>query len=738
MEQKNSLRSLEEFMQKNKERGLLTNKETIRTLKGIGVNVEDDFVSQDKKKKKKSGRLQVSKMMLTEQRNKGAYKSSEWLPNSIILHTDDFWNWINSMTYGAVKDQLHYAPYEKYKAQAQHWINNSKNPHEAKTFEEKKELILEEYSRINSSTLYFSMQYAMFIDGTRKEGKARYVPKEHNAIIFYLLDCGYSFIFGKPRQIFATTTINIYASKKLVTQENFFMKYISMDVESGMDILNDKLKPIIGLLPNYLRPQTARDYNKGIHLGRKVAKGTYAPPNSRIQISAPTKTAINSGSPSVVFVDEIGAIDNLIPMVLETRPTMYIDVNQDGNLIMARQLVLFGTGVSDNAGKEAFKTLWTSTLALWDKKDYKAALFIPLFFHWTARCGEETYKDEQKIYYSGETDLTSGFSLEERKHIFHMHYPSDWTDMFGVTSNKLVSRDIIESNRSRIRNMNAIDKPIDGYFEPVYDRTQPYGDNMYVPYKIIDAKFIAYDDDDFDRSKISAQLYVLPKSKWRNRFYKGTDPVMTETGTSNFASVIWDAEDNLPACILDYRKSYDHKSAFLQSLLMGIYYDPNRGNKKGVPELVENNIGINYKDFCDSLGYGDNFIWNKELPGNLTGGGTPWGVNTIRQRKEVIVSNLSDVALKYGGNVVHDVVFKQLDSYVPIKGSWQPSDRRMHKDDVLDALSFAYICRNVYLHLRPTDISKNDDSMNTVTRWVNHRDANGNLTRIPKAIPVRI
>jgi len=57
---------------------------------------------------------------------------------------------------------------------------------------------------------------------------------------------------------------------------------------------------------------------------------------------------------------------------------------------------------------------------------------------------------------------------------------------------------------------------------------------------------------------------------------------------------------------------------------------------------------------------------------------------------------------------------------------------------VLDALSFAYICRNVYLHLRPTDISKNDDSMNTVTRWVNHRDANGNLTRIPKAIPVRI
>jgi hypothetical protein len=258
---------------------------------------------------------------------------------------------------------------------------------------------------------------------------------------------------------------------------------------------------------------------------------------------------------------------------------------------------------------------------------------------------------------------------------------------------------------------------------------------MYVPFKIMGASFIPFDDSRFDRDKVSSSIYVMPDKRCKNRFYKGTDPIMTDTGLSNFASVIWDAENCLPACILNYRKSYDHKSAFLQSLLMALYYDTS-GKFQGVPELVENNIGINYRDFCEGLGFAQNFVWNKQLPLNLQGGGTPWGVNTVSKTKNVIVGSLSDVVLTYGGSFMHDVIFKQLDSYTQVKGTWQPVDKRMYKDDVLDALSLSYICRNVYRHLLPTRIEEDESKMNYKIKWITHRLQDGSLTRIQKRIAV--
>jgi hypothetical protein len=730
------------LLQKNKERGLLS-KSLINRLKKLGFDMSDKYVppSEAKKKKKKQGQMRVDRFHVFKQRQRGkGYDETDWMPKSTINHTDDFFEWINSMTFGSFPDKIDYLPFEKYKAQAQYFMETSRNPYETTNVDLKMEMVLEEYRRINQNTLYFSMKYGKVKEGSVAAGKIDYVPKEHNAVIFYLLDCGYSFIFGKPRQIFATTTVGMYIMKKLLTQENFYMKFITQDIETGMEIFADKLKVPYGYLPRWLSPQAARDYNRGFQLGRKVAKGEFAPPNSRIEVVAPSKTAINGGSPQIVLVDEIGNVPNLIPMILEAMPTMYIDPNQDGNLQLVRQIALWGTGVSDNQGKDAFKTLWTNIVENWEKKKFTSSIFVPIFFSWHTRCSADIYEDARAMYYTGGIGNTQNFSSEEQKQIFHMHYPSVWSDMFAMASNKLVSRKLIEENLSRIRNYTVDQKPIYGWFEPIYDYTREYDDNIGVPFRIIGAKFVPYDDKDENIDKISTIMRHKPVKDWINRYYMGTDPIATETGLSNFASAIWDDEDKTVSCIVNFRKSQDHKSAFVQALLMSIYYDVNRelGQKIGVPELIENNIGTNYKDYKDLLDYGNNLVYNKELPPDLQGGGAYWGVNSKAKRKEIIVAHLSEMVTTYCANFDFDIIFKQLDTYVPTvrEGgtTWQPVDRRLYRDDVLDAIAYAYICRKAHDGVKPEYLGSSGEHIEYMTVWKDHRLSDGTLTRIPEKI----
>jgi hypothetical protein len=732
------------LLYKHKERGLYS-KAALQRLKRAGFDLSDKKPKSEtvsSANTKKHGGMTSDRFLVYKQRNRGyAFDSDSWMPKSTVNHTDEFYEWINSMTFGFFPDKAKYGLYENYKAQAVYFIETFRDPYSTTNMDLRREIVLEEYRRIDQNTLYFSMKYGMVKEGSVKAGKINYVPKEHNAVIFYLLDCGYSFIFGKPRQIFATTTIGLYIMKKLISQENFYMKFITEDIETGMEIFSDKLKVPYGYLPNYLRPQVSRDYNKGFKLGRKVAKGEFAAPNSRIEVVAPSKTAINGGSPQIVLVDEIGNVPNLIPMVLEAIPTMYTDPNQDGNLQIARQLCLWGTGVSDNQGKNGFQTLWTTVLDNWEKKNFTSSIFIPIFFSWHTRCGSDVYENARHTYYSGSLENIQNFSMEEQKQIFHMHYPSVWRHMFAMASSKLVPSNLIESNLARIRSSRVSEKPIYGWFEPIYDRTKELDENIGIPYKIIGSRFIPYDDDADNIEKISTMLRHRPDSDWKHRYYQGTDPIATETGQSKFASAIWDEHDKTISCIVNFRKSQDHKSAFLQSLLMSIYYDVGNeyGNKFGVPELLENNIGTNYKDYCELLGYGKNFIYNKELPETLHGGGAIWGVNSKQKRKEIIVSYLSEFIKVYGENIDFDVVFKQLDTYVPVvkEGgtNWQPADRRLYNDDVLDACAYAYIARMCTTQ-SPVNIKEERRSHKKQFIWVDHRNKDGSLTKIQKEITV--
>jgi hypothetical protein len=667
-----------------------------------------------------------------------------WKPQSIIYHTEAFFEWVNSFTFGYFPNKAFYEPFELYKYQAFKWWEENINPEDYSDQELKENAAIIEVERSNQNTLYFANKHGWFKDGSSETGTQRYKSKEANALLFYLIDCGYPILCGKPRQIWATTTVGLFAMKNCLTKFNFFMKLITEDDTTGQEILRDKIKYPFGQLPDWFRCMIDSDAIKKFHTGYKKEKGEYTYPNSRIEEVSPTITAVNGGSPNVVLIDEADSVPNLIDMIQEAMPTMYVDRQGDGNLELVRQLIVWSTGVSTKKGKGQFEQLWIKTITEWNNKNFRGAMFVPVFFSWHVRCNRKIYDEIKQSYYTGQ-NLEEGINLEQNQQRFHIHYPSTWRDMFTSTTNTLVSRYIITDGLERIRNLSAETKPIFGYFEPIYDITKKESDTSDTPFKIINARFIPVEDN---RSDEWTTIMVLePDRRWRDRYFQGTDPIANETGASYMASTIWDRQimikrdetsvvTQAPVCMVYNRKQHDPKSTFLQCMLMGIYYDTNVV-KYAVPELLENNIGTAYKEYREIKGFNKNLIYNSELPQEFRGGGASWGVNVTGKgsvRKRMVVSKMRELITSFAENIFFAIIFKELETYVnkqtDMGESWQPLDKRIYHDDALDGTTYAYIASLCYTHRTPHLIEELGKTTSRI-RYIQVRDADGNLNRIP-------
>ena len=236
-----------------------------------------------------------------------------------------------------------------------------------------------------------------------------------------------------------------------------------------------------------------------------------------------------------------------------------------------------------------------------------------------------------------------------------------------------------------------------------------------------------------------------PERKWKDRYYQGTDPIGNETGISYMASFIMDnaykhSEDSpmrkRPVCMIYHRKQYNPKETFLQCLLMGLYYDTNNGYnaKRGVPELIENNIGMNYMEYQRQKGFYGRLVMNTQLPEvELRGGGAMWGINTSgsgkNRRKHYCVAKVREYLYSYIDEIFFEIVFKELETYVNIQKAdenWQPLDKKNYRDDAIDALAFTYICCLCFKHKTPTKREESNEKKRRVVRLI--RDANNNLT----------
>jgi len=650
--------------------------------------------------------------------------AEDWLPVSKTEHETDFIEWIDSINSGFQK-MKQYKKFSLYVQQANEWFAENGSISDHKTAEQQKIYALEEMRRSKENTLYFLNKYLMLKEGDMSSGARTYDAKPVHEVIAYLFDCGYSFMMGKPRQIAATSTLGGCALKKIVFYRNFFLKFITQDKETGIEIFEDKIKYPFSELPGWMQPTVSNDRDNLFRLSRKVKKGTTKGVNSKLQVVAPSVSAINGGSPQLVMVDEAGYIGILGKMIKEARPTMFFQDPDTKKLVMKRQIIIWGTGGEMDKGGKAYEEEYMNTMTKWQKREFETGI-IPLFFDWTTRPGitREFYESERAAY------TVEGPDAEERLVQFRQTYPSIVEDMFLTSSKTLVSIDYINRQLERIRTLPQELKPQKGFFEPVFDQNSPAGENEDVPFKIIGATFVPTEDSD---PRASCTIFMHPKPNWINRYYAGVDPVMSDNGYSNMSSAIIDVQFGTVAAIVNYRDS-NHKYTFLQTMLLGLYYDTRNQNKGRIKELVESNIGTAYADYVETKGFYNSLVYRTELPDYMQGGSSIIGIDNRAARTRFIINKLHEFIQAYGDRVYIDTFFIQLRTFictVTASGNetWGTSDRRKYHDDVLFAVVFAYICSLSYTHLIPKEIKSEEDRYRV--SYEVKRDKDGMLTRVP-------
>jgi len=652
----------------------------------------------------------------------------DWMPVSRIEHKKEFVKWIDSINDG-FQNMIKYKPFQLYVKQATMWYAENKRFSDYDDPHMRMDFAHEEMGRCRDNSLYAMNKYLILKEGDMSSGARTYDAKPVHEVMCFMIDCGYSIIMGKPRQIAATSTIGGVAMFKILLNKNLFIKFITEDKETGEEIFEDKIKYPFTELPPFMTIKPGNDRDNLFKLGGKGKNGKVIYPNSKIKVVAPSVSAINGGSPNIVLVDEAGYIRILGKMLKEARPTMFWQNPVTGKMEMKRQIISWGTAGSTDKGGKAYEEEYMDCMKKWQNRQFYNGI-VPLFFDWTTRPGiDQDHYDKEKTIYTVE-----GPEAEAKMVQFRQAYPRNIADMFLTSAKTLISIDYIDDRLSNIRGLDHDQKPVRGFFEPIYDPSTPSGENSDVPFKIIGANFIPTDDMD---DRVSTLMFLEPDRNWTDRYYQGTDPISTDNGYSNMGSTIFDAHYNTVSCIVNYRDP-DHKQTFLQCMLAGIYYD-NERVKVGIPELLEGNIGTAYSDYKDNKGYFNSLVRNKELPIPFQGGQARIGIDNRGNRTRLIIDKMYEFFVSYGDNIYIDTPFEQLKTFnckVNDKGNetWGTADKRKYLDDILFSSTFSYICRLAYYYKHPKELKSENQRFRTTFPVIRNKD--GKLTRIAKRIAV--
>ena len=629
-----------------------------------------------------------------------AITKEDWMPTSKTDHDPEFINWINSINTKGFFNKIHYRKFSLYCQQAYQWLSETNTAIDYEDDEDKMDYYIQELNRCAENALYFLNKYVYYKEGNAEDGSGRekYIAQAPHEFMAYMEDCEYSEIIAKCRQMAATTTQMALDVRNVIFKANHFMKFITEDLEKAQEIFDDKLKYCFSELPEWMRPNVLNERDNLFKIGYKSEKGKKEGVGSKIKVDPPKRTAIAGGAPQVVKIDEGANIPILSVMIGNARPTMYWFNPRTKKLEMKRRIVVWATGGEAEKGGKAFESEFMTIYNDWMEGKFHHCI-VPIFFDWTCRMGatKEKYDDEKAVAYSKGADDKDP---DAKRHItkFHFSWPATISDVFRTTAKTLVDEAFIENSLERIREARVNTKftlTTHGYFEPIYDVSRPTSDGSDVPFKIIDAKFIPTDDLD---SRASVTILFQPEHNWKNRYFQGTDPINTYTGSSNFASTIWDKHLKTPAAILDWRIP-DYHQVFLQSLLMGLYYD-NRQVKYGVKELVESNVGSSYTDYKKNKGFDRDMVLNYQLPPmfqNNTTINEGVGIDNKGHRNSLIVNKMFEMTSAYGQNFYHDVIFNQLKTFTCKisdngKEMWGPVNRKHFMDDTLFSTTFSYIC----------------------------------------------
>lgn len=664
-------------------------------------------------------------------RKDGEIRTVEWkIPVTAGFwerYNDEFVRWIDSINTSFL-DRGKYSRFELYKRQSEVWMMDGRKFSDCLGEDSQLDYVGREIGRCKDNSLYFLNKYWKYKNPTEASGFSQYESGDAQEIWCFLVDSGYDLLGGKGRQIWFTTTTFGISIKELMYNRSTFIKMITADAGKAVETLESYVRSPMYELDEWMkvgRPSEDAKMYITFHKNKLEEKGG----SSMLRIEPPSETAINSGTPYKTFIDEAGLIDIIHPMIENAKATSMQYNSRTGKLEKRGQIIAWGT--SDKKNVPQYEFLWRDTLRRWKEKSY-AGILVPVFFNAFAKKGMtvELYNQLYEAAYGKDGDEATKKDPHREENIRHFHQanPMSIDDMFLESGDTIIPLVEIKAAIQRCDTAPVEHTCRYGYFTPVYDTGRPlenpFGD---MPYKIVGARFEMCDK--FSHL-VTACIYREPESGWKWRYYKGTDPIMATTGKSEFATVIWDGLYDVPVCCMSMR-SDNHREAYLQSYLCHLYY-----GGVTVKDLVEINIGQPYVDFVKEMGLDRSLVYNIEMPkiyhinsGSLVGINKR-GANVPRYT----INDLNVLLQLYRGNIWFVKFWEQLKTWVRHTNTngndtFKPSDIEFNRDDVIDAMLYAYLCKQCYLHKNP-DNGKVEESGKRVKQKLGY-DGEWNVVLIP-------
>lgn len=649
-----------------------------------------------------------------------------------LNYSDEFHDFI-TQTNRSFHLMPYYYKFERYKAQAYGWMRNVKYLPPDSSEDAILAYTAMERNKCAVNSLYGLMRFYQLslTNVSDRTAKLRYAFKPYpvQEYLAYLFDLGMSMLVGKPRQIGVTTFIGAAAALRTAISNNFIFKFTAEDLKTAEGIFTSKIRPFINQFQ--YRPTLIADSDTEIYFGVKFReKGVRGGAGSAIYVESPSDTFINSSTPDLTILDEIGAMQNLNSIIDNGRPTMFFYNPYTKRLEVARQAIAMGTGGKTNL---PMRDEWKAAKEAWADKEY-THIFAPVFIDAFAKPGFNMnfYQAEKKAAYAKNRD--------ESKQIFHQSYPLNEEDMFYSKTDTIIDKDIILDNVERSKHYRPNGRiPEYGYFEPIFDESKPYDEHSDIPFAIKGVRFVP--TSGWQDEATSCIIYNRPLKGASNTYFQGSDPVFTTTGHSKFGSAIWDA--NNPECriaaVMNWRTTgaEDIRANYLQCLLLGLWYDPKIRN------LLEINVGSGYATYAKEKGFGFTLVPSMRLPQSLKVGGSDTGIRKHTNNVRFLMSRLQELLYSYSDSIHAEIFWKQLSTYIRFEYksgvagnpnvyyAYKPENKRYDYDDVIDAVLYAYICRVCYEFLTPTvNDGTETESVKRNGRSVVIRNSAGQLVKV--------
>ena len=633
-------------------------------------------------------------------------RKEDWLPyrkqDGMGMPDEDFRQWILSFCVAGFSHALHYHKFELYKKQADTWLEDKTSVYDFAMDEDIDDYIQSEIRKIRINTSYIIRKSGKLKEQLAPEGYLMFGDSFYDcqSVLCYLIDCGYSLLIAKCRQIGISSVMGYIAAVKTMFRLNFFSKFIAHTDNKTNEIFRDKIKYAVSEFPTHLQAVVYNYSGNMVTFTEDKSKGKQDSGMRVISCETATPAAINGGTPSMVFVDEAAFVNCLTEMVAEWEPTKFWNNPNTGKREIKGQIIMWGTG-----GKiisEVYEDMYRDSIEAWKTGNIDGA-FIPVFLDFYCNPGHtaQHYETLRLQAYN-----KKGIKHKDLRIIFHAANALTLEDVFLKSTDTLVPFEYINAQLDRIGEFNkrfTKDMPIGGRFIPEYDYSQPNTAGSLFEYQFHTVRWetmeeVVIDDNNKRPVIITPYIYRFPeqpdtRSPWR--YFQGTDPINSSSGHSYFSSCIWDNCLLMPVALLSFRED-DFRECYRQAIMMGIFYGK-------PPHLIEYNIGEEFINKIEHLSdMGQTLIMNNDLNPRYRIQGAKVGISNKANTKPRIIEAMRSMLSDYGNRICFRQPFEQLRTFVQKPTSngqsytWAAQDLNRHRDDDLFSITYSQMAADTF------------------------------------------